>query len=387
MPRSVSPPTTPICRHRRSIEARRILGAARDDRLAAALAEPGDSVVRELHARSDAREERRLGERDREAALGGVVRAREEGAERARKRTKAASATSFGSAGRPAGPPRNRAWYSEPSRRSSGEPGDVHEVAFAPGRRDGTHVLHRAHTADDRRRVDRAPVRLVVEGDVAGDDGDAEGLARLRHSLDRLGELPGDLRLLRVPEVEAVRDRERRAACAGDVSSGLENGERTAGARVERGEPAGSVQRDARARERLAAGGARRRRARAGEPCAIRPGGRTGGKWAAGWRRSGSGGDPAGRPRRDRDGGVSTGGSSGRGRRLDPVARSVVGQEAGRESRRRARRSKKARSSPEPVTASDHGALELPAAGKWPRQRRAARAGRRRPCAPGSPRS
>src|SRR3546814_2759851 len=53
-----------------------------------------------------------------------------------------------------------------------------------------------------RSRVDRATVRLVVEGDVAGDDGHAERLAGERHAFDHLGELPGDLRLLRVAEVQ-----------------------------------------------------------------------------------------------------------------------------------------------------------------------------------------
>src|SRR5205814_34370 len=58
---------------------------------------------------------------------------------------------------------------------------------------------------------------LVVERDVAGDDGDAEGLGRTRDPLDRLTELPPDLGLLRVAEVEAIGESERLAAGTGDV--------------------------------------------------------------------------------------------------------------------------------------------------------------------------
>ena len=111
--------------------------------------------------------------------------------------------------------------------------GEVDRVALAPCARHRAHVGDEADAADDRRGVDRAAVRLVVERDVARDDRDAERLARGRHALDRLGQLPGDLRLLGVAEVEAVGDRERLAAGAGDVARRLEHGQRAAGVRVE----------------------------------------------------------------------------------------------------------------------------------------------------------
>ena len=63
-------------------------------------------------------------------------------------------------------------------------------------------------------------------------------------------ELPGDLALLRVAEVEAVGEPERLAAGAGDVPRRLEHGGRAAGARVERADPAGAVERDGEAAER-----------------------------------------------------------------------------------------------------------------------------------------
>jgi hypothetical protein len=93
-------------------------------------------------------------------------------------------------------------------------------------------------------------VRLVVERHIARDDGDSERLARFRHPLDCLRELPGDLGLLRVPEVEAVRDRKRPSARTGDVSRGFEDCELPAGAWIKRGEPAGAVQRDREPAER-----------------------------------------------------------------------------------------------------------------------------------------
>ena len=52
------------------------LGPARDDRLAAALAEPGARVVGQLELGAEAGVDRGLGERDREPALGHVVQER-----------------------------------------------------------------------------------------------------------------------------------------------------------------------------------------------------------------------------------------------------------------------------------------------------------------------
>ena len=81
--------------------------------------------------------------------------------------------------------------------------------------------------------------------------GDAERLGGGRDPLDRLGELPADLRLLGVAEVEAVGERERLPACARDVERRAHHrlppgAERVANAEVravERyGDPAGPVE-------------------------------------------------------------------------------------------------------------------------------------------------
>ena len=129
----------------------------------------------------------------------------------------------------------------ERDRRGSGEQDDV---AFPPGTGHFPDVLEQADATDDGRRVDRAPIRLVVERDVPGDDRDPQCLARLRHPLDRLDELPGDRALLRVAEVEAVGEAERLGAGAGDVPRRLEHCEPAAGARIEPPHPAGAVERD-----------------------------------------------------------------------------------------------------------------------------------------------
>src|SRR6185312_2258843 len=91
-------------------------------------------------------------------------------------------------------------------------------VARPPTLRDGAHVGNEADAADDRRRRNRPSVGLVVEGDIARDDRNPKRLRRLRDGLDRVAELPADLRLLGVAEVEAVGQRERLAAGAGDVA-------------------------------------------------------------------------------------------------------------------------------------------------------------------------
>ena len=128
--------------------------------------------------------------------------------------------------------------------------GEEDDVALAPSPGHRPHVLDEPDAADDRRRVDRPPIRLVVERHVPRDDRGAERLGGQRHPLDRLRELPGDLGLLRVAEVQAVRQRERPSADAGDVPGCLEHRQRAARARVEPAGPRGGVERDREAAER-----------------------------------------------------------------------------------------------------------------------------------------
>src|ERR1700693_2472867 len=65
-------------------------------------------------------------------------------------------------------------------------------------------ALQDADHADGRRRIDGPSFRLVVEGDIAGDDRRAERVARVADSANAFRELPHDLRPLRRAEVEAI---------------------------------------------------------------------------------------------------------------------------------------------------------------------------------------
>ena len=141
-------------------------------------------------------------------------------------------------------------------------------VAGRPGEagRADAHGLDQAEEAEHRCGVDVGAPALVVEADVAPDDGQVQGPAGLGHPVDALGELPHHLGVLGVPEVEAVDHGDRGGADAGQVGHPL--GQRRArcrGAGRAR-TPAGSNRWSRRRRVRSAAirarpaGGARRRR-------------------------------------------------------------------------------------------------------------------------------
>src|SRR5439155_12743744 len=98
-----------------------------------------------------------------------------------------------------------------------------HDVAGAPCSRDEADVRHEADATDDGRGWDRPAVGLVVERDVARDDRDPEGSCGMGDTLDRPSELPADLGLLGIAEVEAIGEGERLAASAGDVARGAED--------------------------------------------------------------------------------------------------------------------------------------------------------------------
>ena len=137
-----------------------------------------------------------------------------------------------------------RAWSSDPG--SAGVPVDASRIASpaSPAAGYSPHVGHETDAPDDGCRMDRAAVGVVVERDVARDDRQTESLARLRHPLDHLRELPPDLRLLRVAEVEAIGEPEWLSPCTGDVPGRFEDRRCATGERVERAEATGSVERD-----------------------------------------------------------------------------------------------------------------------------------------------
>ena len=220
-----------------------LVGRQREDHLATALAEQRSRIVRKIEPGADARVQRGFGERDGEAAVGHVVREGATGSRggdeldqrhlgpqvERRRRARDGAVASLELRAR--------------ERRGPGR-GQHDRVARLPGARNASNIGHEPDAAHDRRGMDRAAVGVVVERDVAGDDRQRERLARLRHALDRLGELPPDLGLLRVAEVEAVGEPERLAPGAGDVARCFENRGSATRERVERADAPRAVERE-----------------------------------------------------------------------------------------------------------------------------------------------
>ena len=116
---------------------------------------------------------------------------------------------------------------------------------------------------DHRRREDRPGRRLVVERHVAADDRDAERLARPRQTLDRLDQLPGDVRLLGVAEVQAVGQPEWLAPTQARLAAHSSTASAAPRTRIAGDAPPVAVDRDGdRGADRAAR--ARRRRPRSG---------------------------------------------------------------------------------------------------------------------------
>ena len=78
---------------------------------------------------------------------------------------------------------------------------------------------------DQRRRVDGAFGVLVVEADVAAGHGSVEGHAAFLQALHAGLELPEDLRLRGIAEIQAVRQSQRASAGADDVPRAFRHGD------------------------------------------------------------------------------------------------------------------------------------------------------------------
>src|SRR5439155_1506318 len=101
------------------------------------------------------------------------------------------------------------------------EQGDTVTRALEPLGRPPPRVLQDADHPNDRCRQDRLAAGLIVEGNVAAHYRDLEGAARLGDAVDRLGELPENLRPLGRAEVHAIGHPDGRGARAGDVARRL----------------------------------------------------------------------------------------------------------------------------------------------------------------------
>ena len=86
------------------------------------------------------------------------------------------------------------------------------------------HVVENSDHAEHRRRINSFAQCLVVEADVAAGDGNLQLFAGLGDAVDRLRELPHDLRLFRIAEVQAIGRGHRSCSRAGHFARGFGDG-------------------------------------------------------------------------------------------------------------------------------------------------------------------
>ena len=95
------------------------------------------------------------------------------------------------------------------------------------------HVVEDADDSENRRGINALAKRLVVEADVAAGDGNLQFFAGFGDAVDRLRELPHDVGLFGIAEVEAVGRGNRSRAGTCDFAGGLGDGVHRAQARIE----------------------------------------------------------------------------------------------------------------------------------------------------------
>ena len=93
-----------------------------------------------------------------------------------------------------------------------------------PDARGALRLRQPPHDSDHRCRIDRPLRSLVVQRHVAANHRNAEGPAGVAQPAHRLDELPGDVGLLGVTEVEAVGEAQWLGPDAGEVARALEYG-------------------------------------------------------------------------------------------------------------------------------------------------------------------
>src|SRR6266404_5763062 len=86
------------------------------------------------------------------------------------------------------------------------------------------HIVQDAYHPYNRRGIDAFAQRLVVEADIAAGDWSLQGFTGLGQAIDDLRELPHDLRLFRVAEVEAIGGSHRNGTGTRDIAGSLGDG-------------------------------------------------------------------------------------------------------------------------------------------------------------------
>src|ERR1700747_1884160 len=95
------------------------------------------------------------------------------------------------------------------------------------------HVFEYSDNTDDGRGIDSFPPSLVIKADVAAGDWYVQFFASFRHAVDNLRELPHDVRLLGIAEVQAISRAHGNCACASHIPRCFRNGVHSAQPRIE----------------------------------------------------------------------------------------------------------------------------------------------------------
>src|ERR1700690_2959343 len=82
-------------------------------------------------------------------------------------------------------------------------------------------VVENSNYTENRRRINSFAQSLVVEADVAAGNGNFEFLASLGDAVNRLRELPHDVRLFGIAEVQAIGRARRGRTRASHVAGGF----------------------------------------------------------------------------------------------------------------------------------------------------------------------
>ena len=86
------------------------------------------------------------------------------------------------------------------------------------------YIIDQAHHPDHRSRVDGQAVSFIIKAHVPAYHWDLKRLAGIRNTLDTQDELPHDIRALGIPEIQAVRERQRPSTDTGEISGRLRDG-------------------------------------------------------------------------------------------------------------------------------------------------------------------
>src|SRR5580704_5911341 len=95
------------------------------------------------------------------------------------------------------------------------------------------HVVESSDYTEHRRGINSFTQSFVVKADVAAGDGNLKLLTGFSDAVDGLRELPHDVRLFGIAEVEAVGRGQRSCSRTGDLARCLGNGVHRTEARIE----------------------------------------------------------------------------------------------------------------------------------------------------------